>query len=92
MPGLRHPRTFGFIVSRAAGRQLRSRQETVVSQGAAGVPSGVGPESHPGAPVTSRVRTGRPPGRCEGSLASQLVSFSLGHEAQSAYLRNGTLK
>lgn len=78
MPGLRHPRTFGFIVSRAAGRQLRSRQETVVSQGAAGVPSGVGPES--------------PPGRCEGSLASQLVNFSLGHEAQSAYLRNGTLK
>lgn len=50
VPGLRHPRTFGFTVSRAAGRQLRSRQETVVSQGAAGVPSGVGPESHPGAP------------------------------------------
>lgn len=48
MPGLRHPLTFGFIVSPALGRQLRSRQETVSQEGA-GVPSGVGLESHLGA-------------------------------------------
>lgn len=53
---------------------------------------GSGRRATQGLPMTTRVRTGRPPARSKGSLASQLGSFSLGSEAQCDYLRNGTLK